>query len=234
MREKRLLGRKIVTLLPILALAGMGLTACTADGPAAPTPETTAEKVMTVEAVPTVSTPEVTVEATPEAASKKQAVKQLKTPQGFDLPAGAYPQAGGPIPKDATEITSVHTGDGAQVATWKTPSGNIGCDLGQFDGEAVAGCGILQVKTAPKVQGPDGPDSPANWVEFSDPAGAYFEVLSDVAFFMVPEPEAQVVPYGQSVFFMDYACVSEKSGVTCWNVKSGHGTFMSREGLEIF
>ena len=42
------------------------------------------------------------------------------------------------------------------------------------------------------------------------------------------------VGYGEAVSHGDFVCLSEQTGLTCWDTASGVGAFMSREKTELF
>lgn len=46
--------------------------------------------------------------------------------------------------------------------------------------------------------------------------------------------EPQVMEYGHNYYFRDMACSSLTTGLTCWNVDTGHGVFIRRAGYIAF
>ncbi|NLT28992.1 MAG: hypothetical protein GXX86_00825 [Propionibacterium sp.] len=137
------------------------------------------------------------------------------------LPEGAHPAAGGPVPADAVELTTVNSGFGVLLS----PTGNIGCDLG-FD---YAGCGVASMRDNPKM-GSD-PDLGSHWwVTLHDVP--VVGPKTDIALYM--EPGAMEVPYGTSVYYAHYVCASESNGMTCWHTGTGHGAFLNRDVIATF
>lgn len=142
------------------------------------------------------------------------------TSPGAQLPSGvrqaiadgAYVGAGGPAPANVTQASSVLDGD---VAVVVTPSGNIGCDLAAQD----AGCGVKSSRTGKTSHWwvpLGGADARALGARAQDPA------------WIRAGKKAQTLPYGSSVQHGDLVCASEQNGLTCWDLKTGHGTFLSR------
>jgi|GEM_PF-358463 len=142
------------------------------------------------------------------------------TSPGAQLPSGvrqaiadgAYVGAGGPAPANVTQASSVLDGD---VAVVVTPSGNIGCDLAAQD----AGCGVKSSRTGKDAHWwvpLGGADAPALSAHAQDPA------------WIGAGKKAQTLPYGSSVQHGDLVCASEQNGLTCWDLKTGHGSFLSR------
>ena len=145
-------------------------------------------------------------------------------------PKGAHPGAGGKRPNRATRITSVRpaTEFGPKTAVVKTPSGNIGCDLGA----AYAGCGVLSYISDGKHEGPSG-DS-LWWFDLAGTGIPEAAPMGDAPFFEYSDVPAQVLNYGDVVYYDDYVCGSAESGLTCWNVKTGRGVFMNKAGFKAF
>lgn len=148
---------------------------------------------------------------------------------GASIP-GAYADAGGPRPASAVPISSVYDMEYmGTFATIVTPSGNIGCDF-TWD---MQGCGVLSYLDDQPYGGDD--FAGANWwIWFTDGAYPTISGKGDVALFMFPEYPAQVVEYGQVVYWEDIVCSSSKDGLTCWNTNTGHGAFMNRDGFTGF
>lgn len=130
------------------------------------------------------------------------------------------------MPKGAVPITRIRKPDyGDPVAMITTPSGNVGCDLSR----QYAGCGVLQ-QDNPQV---DERGDRKWWVHF-DGDKATLGVKGDAPWFGYPDFPAQKVAYGQVVHHRSIVCASEKAGLTCWNVKTGHGAFLSRAKIVTF
>lgn len=61
-----------------------------------------------------------------------------------------------------------------------------------------------------------------------------FSARGDAPYHVTYSEMAYTVPYGQTVYYGATVCDSQEEGLTCWNVKTGYGVFMSREGYRIF
>ena len=145
------------------------------------------------------------------------------TPQ-VQVPEGAYADAGGPKPANATPVTSVNP---SGVAVIKTPSNNIDYNLSA----SYAGCGVLNYQQS-KPYGSD--EGGAKWWVPLD--GSFNQVHSkgDAPYFLGTDPAPQVLPYGTVVYHENYVCASEQNGLTCWDTNTGHGAFMNRDGTSMF
>ena len=145
-------------------------------------------------------------------------------------PKGAHPGARGKRPAGATQITSVRpaTEHGPKTAVVKTPSGNIGCDLGA----TYAGCGVLSYISDGKHEGPSG-DS-LWWFDLAGKGIPKAMPMGDAPYFEYSDVPAQVLNYGDVVYHDDFVCASAETGLTCWNSKTGHGVFMNKAGFEAF
>ena len=49
-----------------------------------------------------------------------------------------------------------------------------------------------------------------------------------------PYREAETIPDGTPVYFGSYVCGATAQGVTCWNIDTGHGAFVTRTGFTGF
>ncbi|MGQ4534073.1 hypothetical protein ACUH9Y_03070 [Dermabacteraceae bacterium P13115] len=161
-------------------------------------------------------------------ADKPIALTQQAAPSPVALPAGAYPGAGGPIPANAKPITAFTDAQSKGTAILVTPSGNIGCD---FYADGQAGCGVQSFITDNLY--PAGPEDAAWWVDLSEAGVPGIFPKGDAPAFIAEAP-GKVAPYGSVYRHGDYACASEKNGLTCWNAKTGHGAFMNRSGYYPF
>ena len=147
---------------------------------------------------------------------------------GASIP-GAYPGAGGPIPAEAREAATLRYEQYGTYVVFKTPTGNIGCDLE----DDWAGCGVIsyiQDKTAGTA--PDG--DPQWWFIIPSSGEATVGPRGDAPLFLDTSQPIEVLEYGQIVYWGDTVCASESTGLTCWNAVTGHGAFMSRESYTLF
>lgn len=173
---------------------------------------------------------------TPEAGpATSDATKAPGTSPGtshISLPEGAYPKAGGPRPPDATPIKSVRTPKFSyetEHAVFKMKSGNIGCEL-FVTGEA--GCGVKSYAET----GQYGEDQlgPRWWISFGNGQPPTIGNKTDAPMYGWGEPKAQVLAYGEVVYYGDVVCASASNGLTCWNTATGRGFFANRAGWKGF
>lgn len=138
------------------------------------------------------------------------------------------------IPSDAHKLsadTNVSASD--DYALIKTPSGNIGCQI-SLSGRA--GCGVQSYIQDRKYPAGSGSAALNKWFfDLSDNAN-YPEVghKGDAPYYDNPNSDVYTVPYGETVYYGNVVCDSQEEGLTCWNIKTGYGVFMSREGYRAF
>lgn len=141
---------------------------------------------------------------------------------------------GDSIPSDATEITTIKNPRyGDTVAVFKMPSDNIGCWISQTE----LNCRISSYSHDRPMGGSStGANNQVNVTGDSATIGMAGDVPAYMprAFGSDDTIEAQVVPYGSSVYHGPFACRSEQSGLTCWNSETGVGATMNRAGTEFF
>mgnify|MGYP007022640030 FL=1 len=157
-------------------------------------------------------------------------------PDGCVAPvAGAYPCAGGPIPEGARPLTKLHLEGDGTWATLQSPSENILCDvIGQdwyWGGYAMCTVHGWPYTINPNYEQDGG--FPAVFLEAEGPAelaGKGDPMLSQ----LVEVSKSDTLPYGTVWYFEDFAFASEDNGLTVWNVKSGYGALLNREGMAPF
>lgn len=49
-----------------------------------------------------------------------------------------------------------------------------------------------------------------------------------------PYRDPEVIPYETPIYFGSYVCGATAQGVTCWNIDTGHGAFVTRTGFTAF
>ena len=148
-----------------------------------------------------------------------------------NLPEGAYAKAGGPIPSDARPVRTIKHNSLGDIAVFKTPSENIGCDI-QKDS---LNCGVVSYRES-QPHGKSG--QYANWwvdvdaqtVGPKNDPPAYFPQGADIN----DHAPTETVPYGTTVYYGRYACHSAHEGLTCWNSNNGKGAFITRERTNFF
>ncbi len=141
---------------------------------------------------------------------------------------GAYPGAGGPAPVGAIQLQPSAPGG---IATLKSPTGNIGCELGNEQ----AGCGVRSLISSGKMGRDDG--GPKWWVTLFDSSYTNSPVIGskgDMPWYDDPSTKPMVVQYGQVVQYGDTVCASQSNGMTCWDVETGHGAFLHAEAIVLF
>jgi hypothetical protein len=115
--------------------------------------------------------------------------------------------------------------EAAAIKGFETPSHNIGCVLTA----QAARCDILH-HDWPNPKRP-------KWCEFDYGNSFFINVkgrgergcVSDSALDAGP-----VLAYGESIRKGRFSCVSEEAGVTCDNIRNGHGFFVSRQSVRFF
>lgn len=222
--------------LSALVLASaLFLTSCGSSGdPVAMSSTNSSSAVQTSSAEKQPSTAPSTSAASSIEASEvvKSSVAVSQEPELTPPVPGAYPGAGGPIPQHATKIKTVHSaGYDLKTAIIKTPSGNIGCEIG----EGYSGCGVDSWNEDNLY--PDPMWGSLWWVDFDRGEGPMKPIVShrgDAPLYMWGDPNPQVVNYGDVVYYGDFVCASEQTGLTCWNHKTGHGALLNKAGLKAF
>jgi hypothetical protein len=116
---------------------------------------------------------------------------------------------------------------------FRSPSGNLDCrldDQAVDEVRSVVGCHAYEHDfAAPQTPADcEGDLVPAVWLGMDDVV--MYGWCSGDPFAVAQE----TLPYGSATAVGDFACLSEASGVTCWNVKSKHGFVISRESYRVF
>ncbi|WP_216432008.1 hypothetical protein [Arcanobacterium phocae] len=153
--------------------------------------------------------------------------------------------AGGPRPANAQPAESVIESPygGMKTASFVTPSKNIGCDIIVTDNEPdLMNCNVSSWKDNPPVQpiniDPVHGGSPIISFGYGDMIPEYGGAKHDGFCYMEgycePGSKPQILNYGQVLYFGNFVCASEESGLSCWNEETGHGAFMSREHFEAY
>lgn len=141
-------------------------------------------------------------------------------------------QASRQIPSNAVEVPVTYDKGGSRII--KTPSGNIGCDLrGNFGAICTVSSYITDKKYPVYHEGWGTRYKYSFGITDSGMLPAP-EVRGDPTYHEQYRDEAYAVPYGETVYYGSTVCESQEEGLTCWNVKTGYGVFMSREGYRAF
>lgn len=140
----------------------------------------------------------------------------------------------GQIPAGAVELPESTSRYAENTAFLQTPTGNIGCDLSKG---GHYGCTVQSYATDRKYPITGNPfSSYGSTFDLSDSNTGPLEILgrSDAPGFLNSEYGTYTVPYGQTVYYGNIVCDSQFEGLTCGNIMTGQGVFMSREGYRTF
>ena len=109
--------------------------------------------------------------------------------------------------KGAKELTAV-SGDRAEIAT---PSENIMCEIGRGSVEC------LMVEPETRVELPS--EGKARMTQGSRPITTW---------------DRETLDYGEVGSFTAITCISQEVGLSCWNIETKHGLFLSREEVVLW
>lgn len=132
------------------------------------------------------------------------------------------------VPVTPTTTTPAPATPTVHISTFKSPSGNIGCDI--IDGSAR--CDIKQRSWSP----PPTPKSCPPIVDFgqglvvSGSGRGQFVCAGDTTL----DPSAQALAYGTDTVVGSFRCASRTSGMTCTKTNTGHGFFISLQSYRTF
>jgi hypothetical protein len=135
-----------------------------------------------------------------------------------------------PASTTSTETASTSTSPASTSAgslkSFRSPTGNIGCQLGN----SYARCDIRDhTWTAP----PKPADCELDWgngLSVSGSGQGGVVCAGDTAL----DPSAPVLEYGQSSKVGSILCASRESGITCTKQTTGHGFTIAREDYQLF
>jgi hypothetical protein len=122
-------------------------------------------------------------------------------------------------------IVSFHI---VHLTTFRSPTGNIGCVV-LF---GIARCDIAQRSWKP----PPHPPSCSHEVDFGQGLAVGhsgkggFVCAGDTAL----DPSGTPLRYGEASLEEGFACDSKFTGMTCTNLRTGHGFFISRQSYRVF
>lgn len=158
-----------------------------------------------------------------------------------NLPARAYPEAGGPVPSNAQPPSVIRElTTGTQIAVLKSPTQNIGCELWlHASGLRQLNCGVHSLIRLRPFNQPD--DILSNWFVYVTPEQRVVHKGDLPHYESAQEPgaknayvPAQILDYGQVLSFHGMVCASAFDGMTCWDSTTGKGAVMYREYVEFF
>lgn len=134
-------------------------------------------------------------------------------------PTAAPPESS---PTSTPTATPTPTGDGAPLAGFVSPSGNIGCVISASS----ARCDIGRYDYEP----PAAPECPDTWGDAVAVGSAGSQWVCHRG---APDPGANVLDYGQELTEGEFTCSSAESGVTCRHDPSGASFRISRADVEL-
>lgn len=144
---------------------------------------------------------------------------QGKLPINRGLGDAAPAGAGGDIPGLATEAP-ITAGEQAIITS---PTGNIVCSLGQDILDAEVACGVLSLNEEGRT-----------WAATADTDGSSTGSSSVLRSALTHAENATEVAYGTSVYRGFNTCMSTEAGMVCWNISSGKGFMVNRDGVTTF
>jgi hypothetical protein len=133
------------------------------------------------------------------------------------------------VPAAAAPVAGPAEPAAARFVSFQSPSGNIHCYVSTGRRSGQARCDILQKSfdepvTPPRCQGDYG-----NAVGVGKRGRASFLCVFDSAV----NPDSRVLRYGRTVRVGAFRCTSKRSGMTCRNVRSGHGFTLARDSYRL-
>jgi len=151
------------------------------------------------------------------------------------LPAGIDSRVCGPMPKDIVQLAQV-SDNWPDTVSFATASHNIGCDLSTAnpipDGHYQIQCGIIKYSFTPPAPTPGANTDYWMGNVASIQKGHTLMGISEAPFwgfqeaFDYNEP-ITTVQDGQAVGVGTIACVVQDIGVSCWDVTTDHGFFLT-------
>lgn len=139
--------------------------------------------------------------STPTAADKTAPAVKTSTCKASGLPDGIDSRVCQSSVGNAKKLDADEYGSAWVI----TASGNIWCDFSS----AEVSCAMMEPYTRLSLKA----SGPAKKADYDDGP---------------PGSEPVTLRYGQPVTFNGAACLAQEIGVSCWNLASGHGMFLSR------
>ena len=209
----------------VLLLAGcIAIAGCGNDPATTRATETTAQ--LTSSSIATSPTALRTTTSTPTTSpATTSVVASTSAAPTTNPPADTNPATTAPKPSPAPRGGDEYFFNqyGSRYAAFKSPSGNIGCDI--RDGTAACIMGENSWDVPPPDEYCD-----ATWgisVEVANGAGRLTCVGGMLS-------EGPVLPYGHEIEFGPVLCRSEESGVTCERQDTGHGFKVNRASFDLY
>lgn len=140
------------------------------------------------------------------------------------------------MPSDAIPMSSILPANDylGPVALARTPTGNIICDLFSGSERSYSGCGVYSyADNAPYGVEPN-TGMPNWWAMISTGTIPFLGAKGDAPLAMSSGIPAEVLEYDNVYYYDTIACSSLFTGLTCWDLNTGHGAFFSREKFVAF
>lgn len=145
-----------------------------------------------------------------------------------DAPSYMHPAVGGPLPTTAKPAEVFAEGNSGRYALIVSPSGNIVCQIASREDASCV------MKTMNKEFPRDESGAPMNEIAAGGPQVPEQRAPLGELLWQHEGVEAQTIPYGEQVHFDGVVCASERNGMTCWDVTTGHGAFLNKQRIEGF
>src|SRR5262245_43869497 len=187
----------------LVALTSLALAGCSSAG--------SAQAPSVSPAASPVSAPTVTVTVTPAPAPARVTVTAAPAPAPAPAPTTVVVQAAANGP-----------------ASFRSPSGNINCNLSTPGGRIEARCEVVEHAWAAP---PREPECHLNWGDrfaLTQDGGAAFDCYGQAL-----PPVNETLAYGQARSFGSITCESESTGMTCTDSSTGHYFRVSRESWDL-
>ncbi|GAA4531328.1 hypothetical protein GCM10023160_33610 [Brachybacterium paraconglomeratum] len=121
-----------------------------------------------------------------------------------------------------TETETV-AGDDDDVLLISSPSQNIACELGG----SYVGCSIAERSAETDCSG----ERVASFLIYD---GTFPMPMCGIEYLGTPGDPVVSLGYGESVTVVNTTCLSEPTGMTCWDTETGHGMTLSRDDVTLF
>jgi hypothetical protein len=163
--------------------------------------------------------------ASPEAVPPAPAEPEAAEPEAAEPEAPTEPSPAASPPPPTAEVVPGVVELSGDAASFRTPTGNIGCQLTA----AAAACDVLE-RTWELPPRPADCDADFGQGAFVDGDRSGLTCASDTPF----DPDAEVLDYGTGWALGQVRCLSARDGVTCEHTGTGHGFAVSRDAYRLF
>lgn len=185
--------------------------------------------------------PQVSAQAT-ESASAPEASSTTPSadPSAQPLPTGVWPGVRQPLPASTREVTTTTTLGGqsdAPIAVLHNSAGTVGCEFP--DDAALVMCQLPKADFTCLAAG--GPDRTHESCSLSIQGGkpdstAIYSVtgMTGYGYALAASEPILALGIGETARRGDFACHNDTAGMTCWNLKTGHGALISPQRITPF